>query len=132
MPTHVLDQKRAKDAQKKYATLVDRESKNKMDINSNAIARKSVVNSCIDQNIRKGYAKHYLEPLGGNPKKIDNISDTLVHVSVVSNPLNKGENANNIYTVEKGEKVKYNSLIHSRNYTSPFHPFPQYRYCGKG
>ena len=73
MTTHVLDQKRAKDAHKKYAKLVDRESKNKMDINSNAMARESVVKSCIDENVCKGYAKHYLESVnkkgygGANP-----------------------------------------------------------------
>ena len=54
---------------KKYAILVDMESKNKMDINSNAMACESVVKSCIDENICKGYAKHYLESVGKEPKK---------------------------------------------------------------
>ena len=54
---------------KKYATLVDMESKNRMDINTNTMARKSVVKSCIDQNVRKGYTKHYLEPVGKEPQK---------------------------------------------------------------
>ena len=88
---------KGKGCAKNNATLVDRESKNKMDINSNAMARESAVKSCIDQKIRKGYTKHYLEPVGREPpKKVNNISDTLVHVSVVSNPQNKGGNANNI------------------------------------
>ena len=58
--------------------------------------------------------------LKGNPKKFDDISDTLVHESVVRNLQNKAKNVNNIYTVEKGEKVEYNSLIHSRNMGDEF------------
>ena len=104
---------------KNYAAPVDRESK-KIDNISNTIAHESGVNKCIDKKRDKGCAKNYAEPVEREPQKFDDLSDTIAHESAMSNLQNKEKNANNIFTVEKGEKVAYNSLIHSTNMGDEF------------
>ena len=67
MPTHVLTQKRAKNAQK----IMQRQltGNKKMDIISNVMAHESAVKPCIDQKSGKGYAKKYVEPVEREPQK---------------------------------------------------------------
>ena len=71
----------------------------------------------IDQNKGKGCAKKMKTQLEKEPekRKIDKIQKPINSESAIRNIDDSQQNETNFLNIEKGQKVAYNSLIHSIN-----------------